>query len=303
MRKRDSQWPRRKFITTGLQVGGLAVVAASPVNVFGKKPNEITAYTVGQISDMILKETGFKENNDTVDIIKAGNRDMKVNGIVTTMFATIEVIHKAIDLKANLIIVHEPTFYSGRPDERTWTGNSDVIERKLKLLNDNNITVWRAHDSWHTIKPDGITNGVIRKLGWNNYYAGENTFKIPSTSLKQLVKELKQKMDIEHLRIVGDKDDKINKVSLLPGAWGGVKQMTTIINDKPDVLIVGEVSEWETAEYVRDARALGDKISLIILGHAMSEEPGMQWIAEWLQPKLPGLPITHIVSGNPLQWV
>lgn len=303
MKQENTQWPRRKFISTGLQVAGLSVVSASPLLVKGNKPAVPVEYTVGQVSDMIFKETGFKENNDTVDIIKAGSRDMKVNGIVTTMFATIEVIYKAIDLKANLIIVHEPTFYSGRPDERSWAKSSDVIDRKLKLLNDNNITVWRAHDSWHTIKPDGITNGVIRKIGWENYYKGEKTFNIPSTSLKQLVKYLKQKMDIEHMRIVGDKDDTISKVSLLPGAWGGVGQMTTIINDKPDVLIVGEVSEWETAEYVRDARLLGDKISLIILGHAMSEEPGMQWIAEWLQPKLPGLPITHIVSGNPLKWV
>lgn len=303
MKQENSQWPRRKFITTGLQVGGLAVVAASPVNVFGNKAIEATAYTVGQISDMIFKETGFKGIANTVDTIKAGSSDMKVTGIVTTMFPTIKVIHKAIELKANLLIVHEPTFYSGNIEEKKWAKSSEVIDRKTKLLNDNNITIWRAHDSWHTIKPDGITNGVIKKIGWENYYKGEKTFTIPSASLKQLVKYLKQKMDIEHVRIVGDKDDKISKVSLLPGAWGGVEQMNAIINDKPDVLIVGEVSEWETAEYVRDARALGDNISLIILGHAMSEEPGMQWIAEWLQPKLPGLPITHIVSGNPLKWV
>ncbi|MBI1783267.1 MAG: Nif3-like dinuclear metal center hexameric protein [Sphingobacteriales bacterium] len=252
---------------------------------------------------MIFKETGFKGIANTVDTIKAGSSDMKVTGIVTTMFPTIKVIHKAIELKANLLIVHEPTFYSGNIEEKKWAKSSEVIDRKTKLLNDNNITIWRAHDSWHTIKPDGITNGVIKKIGWENYYKGEKTFTIPSASLKQLVKYLKQKMDIEHVRIVGDKDDKISKVSLLPGAWGGVEQMNAIINDKPDVLIVGEVSEWETAEYVRDARALGDNISLIILGHAMSEEPGMQWIAEWLQPKLPGLPITHIVSGNPLKWV
>jgi hypothetical protein len=71
MKQEDTHWPRRKFITTGLQVGGLAVVAASPVNVFGQKPVKPVEYTVGQISDMIFKETGFKENNETVDIIKA----------------------------------------------------------------------------------------------------------------------------------------------------------------------------------------------------------------------------------------
>jgi hypothetical protein len=68
-------------------------------------------------------------------------------------------------------------------------------------------------------------------------------------------------------------------------------------------LIVGEVSEWETAEYIRDANLLGSKIALIVLGHALSEEPGMEWLVEWLQPKLPGTKIIHIPSGNPFTWV
>ena len=228
---------------------------------------------------------------------------MKVTGIVTTMFPTIEVIHKTIKLKSNLIIVHEPTFYSGNRNETSWVESSDVIKRKQQLLNDNNICVWRAHDSWHAIKPDGITTGVIKKLGWDNYYKGEKTFSIPTMSFKQLVKHLKLKLEIGYLRVIGKEQDKCSKISLLPGAWGGKIQMTTIIQDKPDVLIVGELSEWETAEYVRDARLLGDKISLIVLGHSMSEEPGMEWMAAWLKPKLPGLNITHITSGNPLQWL
>ena len=73
--------------------------------------------------------------------------------------------------------------------------------------------------------------------------------------------------------------------------------------EKPDVLVVGEVHEWETAEYVRDARSLSSKTSLIILGHCMSEEPGMEFLVEWLQPKIPEMKITHILSGDPFTWV
>ena len=297
-------WPRRKFIATGLQVTGFTALASLPLSSFANEfltpPGE---YTVAQISDMIFKECGFTPTDTTVDIIKAGNRDMKVTGILTTMFPTIEIIQKAIKLKSNLIIVHEPTFYSGNRSETSWTQNSDVINRKLQLLNDNNICIWRAHDSWHAIKPDGITNGVIKKLGWENYYHGEETFTIPSINLKQLVKHLKLKLQIEQVRVIGDKQDVCSKVTLLPGAWGGKMQMSSVIQNKPDVLIVGEVAEWETAEYIRDARLLGDKVSLIVLGHAVSEEPGMEWMAEWLQPKLPGLKITHIASKNPFAWI
>src|SRR5687768_18188792 len=43
-------------------------------------------------------------------------------------------------------------------------------------------------------------------------------------------------------------------------------------------LFRSEVAEWETSEYIRDARAQGLQRSLVVLGHAQSEEPGMRWL-------------------------
>jgi len=80
-------------------------------------------------------------------------------------------------------------------------------------------------------------------------------------------------------------------------------QISIVEKEKPDVLVVGEVHEWETAEYIRDGLALGSKTSLIVLGHSVSEEPGMEWLVEWLQPKIPELSIHHVGSGNPFAWV
>ena len=65
-----------------------------------------------------------------------------------------------------------------------------------------------------------------------------------------------------------------------------------------DVLVVGEVSEWETSEYVRDAAAAGMKKGLIILGHAPSEEPGMAYAAAWLRELVPGVPVFHVPSTD-----
>ena len=71
--------------------------------------------------------------------------------------------------------------------------------------------------------------------------------------------------------------------------------------EKPDVLVVGEVHEWETAEYIRDAQAMGSPMSLIVLGHAESEEPGMEWLVPWLQPRVGEIKVKHIASHNPFQ--
>lgn len=301
-----SQQPksRRKFINTGLQISAGAVLFSLPVVTEAKQLHvkEKQAYTVQQIIDIILKDiTGFNLQ-DSVDTIKAGSKDASVSAVVTTMFPTVEVIKKAITLKANFIIAHEPTFYN-HADSLSWVSNNEVQQRKLQLLNENNITVWRAHDCVHALNPDGIFYALIKKLNWSAYYNGGATVNVPTTSLKKIIKHCKTQLGIQHLKVIGEPDQLCSKIALLPGAWGGQVQISTIINEKPDVIIVGEISEWETAEYVRDARLMGAQIALLVLGHAISEEPGMEWMAEWLQPKVPGIAVTHIASKNPFHFV
>ena len=65
----------------------------------------------------------------------------------------------------------------------------------------------------------------------------------------------------------------------------------------------GEVREWETSEYARDAVAQGRDKALIVLGHAKSEEPGMAYLVEWLQPLVPGVTITHVPVGDAFRYV
>jgi putative NIF3 family GTP cyclohydrolase 1 type 2 len=69
-----------------------------------------------------------------------------------------------------------------------------------------------------------------------------------------------------------------------------------------DVLICGEAREWEAYEYVRDAAAAGFRKGLIVLGHCASEEPGMEYLAEWLRPRLPGVPVRHVPAGDPFWY-
>jgi hypothetical protein len=42
-------------------------------------------------------------------------------------------------------------------------------------------------------------------------------------------------------------------------------------------------------------------MSLVVLGHAESEEPGMSWLVNWLQPKLADVKVTHIPSHYPFK--
>ncbi|MBA4851269.1 Nif3-like dinuclear metal center hexameric protein [Emticicia sp. BO119] len=288
---------RTEFIQKSFQgLLGLALLEAVSTNVFGAEK-----LTVQQIIDTILKNYAGEPIKNTNDTIKAGSADMVVTGIVTTMFPTVEVIRKAHDIGANFLIVHEPTYYNGS-DNKTLVANNTQVQLKEELLQKLNMTIWRFHDYAHAMRPDFVSYGVVRSVGWTPYYENSPILNIPETSLKSLIQLFKKGLKINHIRYIGNTDKPCKKVALLPGAWGGSRQMSTLVNQKPDVIIVGEAVEWETVEFIRDCQSLGHESALIILGHSVSEEPGMVYFAEWLGKKIPDLKVTHIPSNDPFKW-
>jgi hypothetical protein len=80
-------------------------------------------------------------------------------------------------------------------------------------------------------------------------------------------------------------------------------QIAAIQQYKPDLILSGETREWETVERVRDGLRMGQKTSLLVLSHSVSEEAGMEYAAKWLQSKVPGTQITHVASNNPFTFL
>lgn len=281
---------------------GLTTISSHWSMGFAADRQPTAAMTIQQVIDLILKEIPGAPFSETVDTIKSGNAQQEIKGIVTTMFATIDVINKAASLGANFIIAHEPTFYNHR-DDTAWLDASDVFRYKNDLLKKHSIVVWRFHDYWHTHRPDGVLMGVLTKLGWQNHYNSQNPrlVVVPPMSLGDLINHSKKSLGIRQVRFIGDVKQVCKRVALMPGASGGRSHIDILQKEKPDVLIVGEIAEWETAEYIRDAQAMKLPMSLIVLGHAESEEPGMEWLVSWLQPKVKGIKVSHVPSHYPFK--
>ncbi|GAB3556226.1 Nif3-like dinuclear metal center hexameric protein [Spirosoma fluminis] len=294
---------RRQFLANLTQVLGTSMLINTPLlgSAYGTAVK--ASMTVGQVMDLILKTIPGAPFPKTVDTLKSGSRSQPVTGIVSTMFATADVIEKAAAAGANFIIAHEPTFYN-HLDETDWLSDDEVLRHKQELLKKHGIAVWRFHDYWHSHRPDGIWTGMLSQLGWDKFTNADTShlLTMPATPLHQLIGHVKEKLAIKTVRLVGDRNQVCQRVLLLPGASGGRNQITAISKAKPDVVFCGESSEWETPEYIRDARSRGQKISLVILGHIMSEAAGMEWLVTWLKPQVPGIKVTYIPSGNPFTY-
>ncbi|NVK48760.1 MAG: Nif3-like dinuclear metal center hexameric protein, partial [Cyclobacteriaceae bacterium] len=251
--------------------------------------------------DAFINQVPVAPFSQTVDTLKMGSRDQVVTGVVTTMFATMEVIERTIELGANFIIPHEPTFFN-HLDETDWLEEDEVFHTKYNLMEKHRVALWRNHDYIHRLVDDGVRIGVVKELGWETYYEpGSPLLNIPPTSLRSLIDHAKAKLGVSAMRYAGNLDQNCEKVLLIPGAAGGRAQIEGIMKFDPDVLICGESNEWETPEYVRAANASGKKLSMIVIGHSASEEGGSEFLKTWLEGQFPGLPVHHIPSGNSLQ--
>jgi putative NIF3 family GTP cyclohydrolase 1 type 2 len=153
------------------------------------------------------------------------------------------------------------------------------------------------------MKPDGVELGMIAKLGWKNYAVNGSLdqFKLPETTLKELVQTLKQKFPKYTFYIVGNQEMKLTNVRLAPGAPGSNYHIELLEKDNVDVLLAGESPQWETYEYARDAVTQGRKKAVIFLGHIASEESGMDYCADWLKSFIKDIPISFVESG-PSYW-
>jgi len=258
--------------------------------------------TAQQIIDRIQKEVGVPWRAQTVDTFKAGDPDTPVTGVAVTMMATLDVLQRAAAAGKNLVITHEPTFYSHQDSiVDLEKANDPVWAAKEAFIREHHMVVWRFHDHWHMRKPDGIQLGMTKALGWEKFQRADNEhlFTLPETTLGELAAYLKTRLDIQVMRVVGDRGMKLTKVGLIPGAAGTQTQIKALERGDVEVLIIGEVPEWETVEYVDDANAAGQRKALIMLTHIPSEQAGMEECTRWLKGFVTEVPVAFVAAKQP----
>jgi putative NIF3 family GTP cyclohydrolase 1 type 2 len=266
---------------------------------------------VREVVEVILALNGGRQFEKTCDQLIEGNWDYQVTGVVTTFMATVAVIRRAIALGCNLIITHEPTYFTGL-DSINWLKVDPVYQRKKALIDDNQISIWRYHDHMHGGHEDLIYKGLLKDLGWTDYRNQEfplpHCYTIPPTTVAALVGFLKKALGMKVIQIVGDPAVKCSRIGILVGGGslglGHEEMPAQLMHDQQlDVMICGEITEWTLSAYVRDATAMGFNKAMIVVGHERSEEPGMKELANYLPPLLDGIPVHFSDAGEPFIYL
>lgn len=264
---------------------------------FQRHTGPITAL---QFIERIRSKTAVPSELNLEDYIVAGDPTTPVTGIATTEIATFASLKSAAASGRNLVVTLESTFWSDNDSLNRLEGDT-LFKAKRDFIRANNLVCFHLHDHWPAQGADGIAIGMLKELAWDSYVtdpANPVRFKLPPTTLLELARELRTKLDDRTLRVIGDPSLPVSSVA---AKWGNSAQIPTIhmLNEPVDVVLVGYTHEWESVEYVQDMIATGQKKGMILLGEAKSQAAGMKYCAEWLKAFITEVPVEFIATPEP----
>ncbi len=298
---------RRRF---ALIAGTASVVpfGIAPPDVAGAEP-----LTAAAVVRRIQTELGGDWPSTGPDGFKAGDPSTVARGIATTAMATMDVLKQAVKANANLILTYEPTFYSRAdvPVESSpgrgggAAGGSDpVVKAKREFIEKNGLVLFRLRDHWQARKENDMVTGLASTLGWsshavkNNAKSSDGLYEIPPATAEATVALIRSKLNLRAgLRVVGDRKATIRRVLLFPGSMTPATMWQRY--SEVDMIVAGEVREWENTHYAADIFTVGEKRALVTTGRVVSEDPGMRACAEWLKTIVKEVPAKRIGVGDP----
>ena len=245
------------------------------------------------------------------DGFKAGDRATVVKGIATTSMATLDVLKQAAKGNTNLVLTYEPTFY-GRADGQApatpaagrgpvgVSADDPVFKAKREFIEKNGLIVFRLRDHWQARKQGEMVAGMAAALGWTKHRtkSDDAICEIPAATAEETVAHIRAKLNLRGgLRAVGDRKAAVRRVLLFPGTMTPATMWQRYSD--VDMIVAGEVREWENTHYAADMFTAGEKRTLVTVGRVVSEDPGMQMCAEWLRTVVKEIPAKWIGAGDP----
>ncbi|MCX5642504.1 MAG: Nif3-like dinuclear metal center hexameric protein [Candidatus Omnitrophica bacterium] len=260
--------------------------------------------TISQLDKFVLGEAGAKQLGAEEGRI-IGLTDGKIKKAVVCWMATVEAIEFAAKKNADTIICHESLFLPynaplgafGEPprDFLSWSAN----HRKSVLLFRHNIGVYRLHGIMDTtnimdVFVDQLDLGEVVYQDPEKYH---RVVKFKPVALKKIARQIKGRLGLKSVLIVGDGERKVSRAGFI---WGGMglfvnaRFIEELIALGCDLLIGGESDEY-AMQYIKDSGTCA-----VITSHLLSEREGVRKFSELLAEKFKGsLEVLYFANGLP----
>ena len=247
------------------------------------------AYEINRYLNSLI--SNLKVN--TVDRVIYGDANRIVNGIAVCWMPYISSILYAKKCGANVMIVHEPTFYT-HLDLDGCTPFLGSVETKKAIIDENQMTIIRCHDVWDAVPVTGVPFMWSKFLDLHELYAMAqylHVYKIPVQSANEFAKNVARRTSSigqDNIGVYGDLDRQVTKVGIGTGCISNVWNLYEMGADI--VITVDDITRsWEVGEWCHDTG-----FPVIVVNHAVSEIPAMVSLSEHLKRKYPEQHVIYI---------
>ncbi len=216
-----------------------------------------------------------------------------IHKIITAVSAGVELFERAIEKKADAVIVHHGIIWSfERP---VYKGG---YKQRVKLLLENDINLFGLHLPLDAHMEIGNNAEIARVLGVRNpqpfgEYNGRLVGvrgELPAVDAQELLKTIRKEVNPDALSFMYG-PDKINKIGIISG--GAQKNVTQAVEAELDMYITGEVSE-HILNYVKE-----EGIHFISAGHYATERFGVLALGRHLEKQF-DVEVEFIDIPNPV---
>jgi putative NIF3 family GTP cyclohydrolase 1 type 2 len=252
----------------------------------------------------------------TVDRFIVGDPETKIKKAGTCWMSYFDTCKKAVDAGVNVLVTHEPTFYTHwdleekeadyySAPEFTKKQYLEQVEKKRNWINDHKLVIIRNHDTMDAIKDVGIPFAFGQFLGFTNddivssrtYY---NVYRMQRQSALTFAKKVAKillEVGQPGIAFYGDPDYQVSTVGVGTGCICDPMEFADL---KPDVFIAIDdvIRTWTQTTFAADTGR-----PLIVINHGTTEEMGMRMLNKLIKQKFPSLETVHFKQGCTYQWI
>ncbi|MBO4374008.1 MAG: Nif3-like dinuclear metal center hexameric protein [Lachnospiraceae bacterium] len=215
-----------------------------------------------------------------------GDEKSDIKKVLIAVDATDEVIDEAVELDADMILVHHPIIFKGIKK----VNSSDFTGRRVMKLIKNGIACFAMHTNFDI---SCMGDEAAERLGLDEsevlQYTDETRGfgRIGLLPCAMLIAELsdlvKKEFDLEYVKVFGDSTDAVRKIAIMPGS--GASAISDAINCGAEVLITGDIDHHEGT----DAALQG----LIIMdaGHFGIEKIFIGYMKDYIERNTEGIKV------------
>jgi putative NIF3 family GTP cyclohydrolase 1 type 2 len=252
----------------------------------------------------------------SVDRIVIGDPEAEVGRIGTAWLADWDTCRRAVRDGVNLLVVHEPTFYthwdldekSGDFQAAPPAGKAAYLRAvgaKKEWILENELVIIRCHDVLDKVDGYGIPHAFGEFLGFRKadiirsrpYY---NVYRIepkPAITVARAIAVKLAALSQPGVAFYGDKKRLVDSVGVGTGCYSDPIEFMDL---SPGLFIAIDdvVRTWTQTVYAKDTGH-----PLVVINHGTSEEAGVRMLAEHLRTAYPNRTVIHYAQGCTYEWL